>query len=225
MQPGSVIGPGGQEPPAQPETNAPQPPVESPQPPVEVPQEVESPPSPEPAPEVPKAEWEFHEEAPSADTKNPATHEPVSWTASEYVAHDKSLGWYLTLGLVIVGAAVVVYLLTKELISSVVIVIMGIAFGAFAARKPQELEYLLDNNGLKVGNRLYPYTQFKSFNVLEEESIHSIMLIPLQRFMPPLSVYYAPEDEDKIADALSSYLPFQERKPDVVDRVMRRVRF
>jgi hypothetical protein len=224
MQPGSVIGPGGQEPPAQPETDLPQPPVES-QPPVEAAQSPEPAPSLEPAQEAPKAEWEFHDEAPTADAQKPANHEPVSWTASEYIAHDKSLGWYVTLGLAIVGAAVVVYLLTKELISSVVIVIMGIAFGAFAARKPQELEYLLDSNGLKVGNRLYPYNQFKSFNVLDEESIHSIMLMPMQRFMPPLSVYYAPEDEDKIADALSSYLPFQERKPDVVDRVMRRVRF
>ena len=102
---------------------------------------------------------------------------------------------------------------------------MGAAFGAFAARKPQELKYRLDNSALHVGDRSYLYSQFKSFTVIEEGLIHSIMLMPLQRFMPPLSVYYAPEDEDKISEALSSYLPYEDRKQDFIDKLMRKVRF
>jgi hypothetical protein len=177
-------------------------------------------------PAEPDSQWQFRDEE-SADSQPaaPAQHDPVEWTASEYIAHDKGLGWYVLLGLAIVAFALVVYLVTDEMISSVVIVVMGLAFGAFAARQPRELHYSLDNNALHVGERSYGYGQFKSFTIVDEGPIHSIMLMPLQRFMPPLSVYYAPEDEDKIANALSSYLPYEDRKQDVVDRIMRKVRF
>jgi hypothetical protein len=225
MQPGEVIGPGGQ-PPEEPKqpiseesvqvSNEPAPDTSTDAPMLEQDQQSEE----------PASQWQFRDEgSPESQPTVPERHDPVEWTASEYIAHEKGLSWYVLLGLAIVAFAAIVYGVTGELISSVVIVVMGIAFGAFAARQPQELNYSLDNDALHVGGRSYGYSQFKSFTIVDEGPIHSIMLMPLQRFMPPLSVYYAPEDEDKIANALSSYLPYEDRKQDVVDRIMRKVRF
>ncbi|MBA3758552.1 hypothetical protein H0X10_02890 [Candidatus Saccharibacteria bacterium] len=246
MQPGDTIDPGSQksDDPTQPQTvvqidhaqqapATPFPQPESPAQPTE--QSVSQSSNPEPTPETekesappePKSQWQFNaeEDSDTASVTSTATHDPVEWTASEYIAHEKGANWYFILGAVVIIFAVFVYLLTQELVSTVVIIIMGAAFGAFAMRKPQELKYRLDNNALHVGARSYLYSQFKSFTVVEEGVIHSIMLMPLQRFMPPLSVYYAPEDEDKIAEALSSYLPYEDRKQDFVDKLMRRIRF
>jgi hypothetical protein len=225
MQPGEVIGPGGQ-PPEEPKqpiseesvqvSNEPAPDTSTDAPMLEQDQQSEE----------PASQWQFRDEgSPESQPTVPERLDPVDWTASEYIAHEKGLSWYVLLGLAIVAFAAIVYGVTGELISSVVIVVMGIAFGAFAARQPQELNYSLDNDALHVGGRSYGYSQFKSFTIVDEGPIHSIMLMPLQRFMPPLSVYYAPEDEDKIANALSSYLPYEDRKQDVVDRIMRKVRF
>ena len=225
MQPGEVIGPGGQ-PPEEPKQPISEESVrDSNESVADVsPAATESERS-QPA-EEPASQWQFRdEESPENQSTAPRQHDPVEWTASEYIAHEKGLSWYVLLGLAIVAFAAVVYGVTGELISSIVIVVMGIAFGAFAARQPQELNYSLDNDALHVGGRSYGYGQFKSFTIVDEGPIHSIMLMPLQRFMPPLSVYYAPEDEDKIANALSSYLPYEDRKQDVVDRIMRKVRF
>jgi len=174
----------------------------------------------------PQAGWQFsNEDAPNTPVPNVKQHDPVSWTASEYIAHEKSAGWYAMLGLVIAAATALVYLVTREVVSSAVIAIMGMAFGAFAARKPQELDYVLDNKALHIGPRSYTYDHFKSFTVIEEGVLHSIMLMPLQRFMPPLSVYYDPGDETKIVEALQSYLPYMDRKQDYIDKFMRKVRF
>ena len=227
MQPGDTITPG---------TKPPEPPDN--QPPAEVPETLPAEQTPAPAvesveppetpkePDAPESQWQFNnEESPAPENSAPMQHDPVNWTASEYIAHEKSAGWYMLLALAVVAFAAAVYFVTKELVSSVVIVIMGAAFGAFAARKPQELEYSLDNSALHVGGRSYSYAQFKSFTIVDEGPIHSIMLMPLQRFMPPLSVYYGPEDEDKIANALSSYLPYEDRKQDYIDKFMRKVRF
>lgn len=230
MQPGDTINPGGR-PTETPEAVEVQPIEAVPAPAPIAPAESEPTPTVEPAPlaEAPKAsdnQWQLDEEDTTpAGRPAPPQYEPVNWTASEYIAHEKNVSWYLLLGVAVLGFSVVVFLLTKELVSSVVIVIMGTAFGAFAARKPQELNYSLDNTALHVGPRSYTYAQFKSFTMIDEGAIHSIMLMPLQRFMPPLSVYYAPEDEDKISKALSSYLPYEDRKQDYVDRIMRKVRF
>lgn len=218
MQPGEVVGPGGR-PPEQPEKPAEEGALNAPV------SQASADEAPKPV-EEPSSQWQFRDEESDEVAASPqSSHETVEWTASEYVAHEKSPGWYLLLSLAVLGFAAAVYFITDELVSSIVIIIMGIAFGAFAARQPQELHYTLDNTALHVGNRSYGYGQFKSFTIVDEGPIHSIMLTPLQRFMPPLSVYFAPEDEDKIADALSSYLPYEERRQDIVDRIMRKVRF
>jgi len=217
MQPGEVVGPGGQlpdEPKEQiPQEQSPAPDIQA----VPVAQQEQQPPG----------EWQFTDDAASNEAGDPArqAHEPVSWSASEYIAHDKNANWYIVLGLAVVLFAGLVYLLTRELISSVVIIIMGVAFGGFAARKPQELTYVLDNNALHVGNKSFSYGQFKSFTVIQDEAVHSITLMPLQRFMPPLSIYFDPSDEEKIVTALSGYIPYEDRKQDFVDRIMRKVRF
>lgn len=225
MNPGEVIGPGGK-PPEEPEQPVSEEPTQTQTDNINAVPSSPTEPAADHTANEPSAQWQFRdEESTGSGSVSASKHDPVEWTASEYIAHEKGLNWYALLGLAIVAFAAVVYGLTGELISSAVIVVMGIAFGAFAARQPQELHYSLDSNALHVGPRSYGYGQFKSFTIVEEGPIHSIILMPLQRFMPPLSVYYAPEDEDKIADALSAYLPYEDRKQDFVDRLMRRVRF
>lgn len=221
MKPGDVVGPGEkpeenvQVPAAQPAVSAPAVAPESPVQPTN------------PTPPTDRTVNSLEQESASANQTVPTapSQETVIWTASEYIAHDKSGGWYVLLGLAAVGIAGLVFVITREVVSTVVILVMGLAFGAFAARKPQELTYELGSSALRIGQKTYSYNHFKSFSIIEEGAVHSIMLMPLPRFMPPLSIYYDPQDEDKITNALSHYLPYVDRKQDAVDRLMRRVRF
>ena len=63
------------------------------------------------------------------------------------------------------------------------------------------------------------------FLVIQEGGVESIWFTPLKRFMPMVSIYFDPEDGDKIADILSEFLPFENRELDPVDRLMHRIRF
>ncbi len=63
------------------------------------------------------------------------------------------------------------------------------------------------------------------FSITRDGAINAVVLAPVQRFSTVLTVYYEPQDEDKIIDILGNYLPFSEAKPDAVDSLMRRVRF
>lgn len=177
--------------------------------------------------------WQFHNDEdpngaqadPSAPTAAAAPSTHVEWTASEFVAHQKGAGWYLLLAIIAGVAAAAIYLLTGDMVAAGVILFAALAFGIFAARKPRVLRYRVDSDGLHIEDKLYHYGNFKSFAVIEEDAIHSVTLLPMKRFMPALSVYYAPEDESKIVDALADYLPLQPAQNDLIDRLMRKIRF
>lgn len=154
-----------------------------------------------------------------------AAPSPVDWTASEYVYHAKGPGWFLLLA----GGALVllalIYLLIRDVVAVVLLAVAGIAFGVFANRKPRVLAYRVDEHGITVGQKHYPFTDFKSFSVAQDGPLHTVSFMPLRRFMPPLSIYYDPQDEDAILDVIAASLPFDRRPADPIDRLMSKLHF
>lgn len=155
---------------------------------------------------------------------SPAAKDSVSWTASEYIDHTHGASWYAVLLLATVGIAATIYFLTKDYFASGVTVVVGAIVGVFASRKPRQITYEISSSGIKVGEKMYSFSQFKSFTVLREGILTSVNLMPLKKFMPPISAYFEPKDEERITNALGNYLPYEERKMDSVDRLTRRLR-
>lgn len=149
----------------------------------------------------------------------------ISWTASEFIAHHKSPGWYLALaGAAIIGA-LLVWFLVHDTISVAAVLVAALFFGVFAARKPRQLQYRLDNNSLSIGERRFPYQSFRSFAVVPEGAFNSIEFLPLKRFSPLTTIYYDPADEAKIVALLADRLPLEHRQKSLIDRLMWRIRF
>lgn len=206
-QPGVVITPGTptQEPPAPPAEPAapdPEPPV---QPPI-----LEEPAAPPPAAPT-EAEAEI------AGT--------VTWTAPEFVAHDKSAVWYLGLAIVAVAFAALIYLLTKDVVSTVVIIVVAMIFGIYGRHKPRQISYRLDPTGITIGAKFHGYDEFKSFSAKPEIGLFSLTFTPLKRFAPFTTIYYSEQEEEKIMAVLGARLPYEEPRRDAVDSLMRRIRF
>jgi hypothetical protein len=149
----------------------------------------------------------------------------ISWTASEFIEHPKTAMWYVICGFGSAIVIAVIYLVTRDVFSIISLSLLVVVFMIFAARKPRTLQYQLNSKGIQAGERFYSLGQFKSFSVIDEGAIHSIAFTPLKRFMPVFTIYFSPEDENKIVDFLSAHLPYQERQQDPVDRLMRSIRF
>lgn len=149
----------------------------------------------------------------------------ISWTASEFIAHHKSTGWYVALIGAAIFIAALVWLLTKDKVSAAVVVVGALLLAVYGARQPRQLDYRLDQQGLTVGPRHFSYHAFRSFAIMPEGAFNSIVFMPLKRFSPLTTIYYAPEDEEKIVSLLSERLPMEQRKKDMVDRLMWRIRF
>lgn len=179
-------------------------------------------------PESADAAWQYKGDAGASAAPQTfvTTQTPeISWTASEYISHDKGSGWFGIVVLVGVLLAGVIYLFTREWISSVAVGIGVLLFAVYGIRPPQTLEYAVDSRGIHIGARSYPYAKFRSFSVLEDDALHSIMLMPMKRFDLPITLYFEPADEQQIANVIGGHLPHEDRKTPPVDRLMSKIRF
>jgi hypothetical protein len=151
--------------------------------------------------------------------------EPITWTASEFIAHPKAAIWYIEVGAVGLVLALLILFLTHDTISSIVVIVATIVFAAYAARQPRQLQYSLDGESLHIAAHTYALTQFRSFAVVPEGAFSSVVFYPLKRFAPLVIIYFAPDDETKIYGLLADRLPITEHNHDPVDRFLKRIRF
>jgi len=147
----------------------------------------------------------------------------IQWTASEFIAHEKSPTWYLSL--IGTGAVLAIFsqLVAHDPITTVAVVLITILFVFAASHKPRTLPYRIDDTGITIGNKTYLYGQFKSFGIVQEGAFSNITLVPLKRFGQPLSIYYPPEEEGKIVDVLSAYMPASQVRLDFIDRLLKSI--
>lgn len=185
----------------------------------------QTPPAPLPvtAPEQAAAAWQNAQNDEISD--QPIGIAPIEWTASEFVDNEKSSNWFMSLAIGTAVLVAVTYLITRELLTSVAIIIASALFGVTAKRKPRTQHYQIDQEGVSIGGKSYPYTAFRSFSVFEDGHFSSIQLTPLKRFALPTTLYFPPENGEQIVETLGSYLPHENRNHDPVDRLMHKLRF
>jgi hypothetical protein len=152
------------------------------------------------------------------------TSQELSWTASEFIEHKKNAGWYIILGLISAGLTAVAFIFA-DIFTAVIVLLSAALFGYIASKKPRELPYLINSEGVRVDKKLYRYSNFKSFSIIQEEGIQSVWFMPMQRFAPGLSIYFSPEEGQKIVNLLGTFIPYEERKLAPIDQLMHRLRF
>lgn len=155
----------------------------------------------------------------------PPVEESISWSASEFLHHEKSAVWYLSASAVIVLISALSYLLIGDLISPIAVIILGALLLVGAGRKPRSVEFTVDSRGIVAGNKEYIYDDFQSFAVIQEDQIESVVLYPQKRFAPEINMYFPPDEGQKIFDILSRYLPFEQREKDRIDKFLHKIRF
>jgi hypothetical protein len=219
-QPGQLIVPHSSSEDPRPPQPQQQPPAGAPVPdrPTEAPEPT---PAPSPAPE----QIQTPEPVSNLGTATDPALQDIAWEAAEFVDHHKDARWYGALAVAGVIGAVLAYILTKDKISTATVALVLFGFGLFAARKPRIQTYNLSLQGIQIGPKQYGLHDFKAFSVAQEGDVSNVILSPLKRFMPQLIICVAPEVEDRVFEFLTLSLPFERRRPDMVDSLMRRIRF
>lgn len=197
----------------------PQPTQVAPEAPQQTPQPMQQPMQP-----VPEAPQQMPEPLEQPEMQQ-APQDHIEWQASEFMHHEKNIGWFILLFMATTLIMAVLYLILRDILSVIVIALMAIALGVFANRKPRTLTYIINNQGLSVGDKNYAYDSFRSFSVMDDGAMETIVVDPIQKFMPPITIYCAPDDIEKIVNVLTYYLPHEDKQLDWVDRFAKRIRF
>jgi len=150
---------------------------------------------------------------------------PVHWSANEYTNDDKNSLWFVIFAIVVLALIAVDFLLLKSYTFSVLVIVMAIAVIVFATRPPRQINYTLSGaQGLYIGEKLYHFSEFKSFGLIQDHNQHSIMLMPTKRFSLSVSVYFPEEAGERIIDILGARLPMENLKLDIIDIIVKKLR-
>jgi hypothetical protein len=114
------------------------------------------------------------------------------WSALEYEEKERSQDWFWALGIIIVTSSIA-SIIFESYFFAVLLILGGLLLGFFAAKKPDLITYELNDNGLKIGSRLYPYENIKAFWLQADftpgSDVKPIFFIHSERaFMPILSI-------------------------------------
>ena len=143
----------------------------------------------------------------------------ITWQAEEYIVPGRNTWWYI--GLFVVGAglsALSIYLQWWTFLVLIILCIITILTSRI--KPPRKINYILTKDGLKEGERLHPYSEFKAFGILKEGNHYSAILIPKKRFSLSVKVYFPEGSGEAIVDALGARLPMQEVKLDFLDKIV-----
>ncbi|MGB4762620.1 MAG: hypothetical protein WBP12_04685 [Candidatus Saccharimonas sp.] len=158
---------------------------------------------------------------PDVDTGDDAL---LRWHATEYIHHDRTMLWYVILGVVVVAFIALALLVFHSITFAILIPVMLIALVVYVRRPPSVLNYILSRKGLHVNDKLYTYDQFKAFGVVSHDGLHSVVLIPRKRFQVSQTIYFPEEAGESLVDMLASRLPMQEVEPDAIDKLLKKLR-
>src|SRR5258706_15804151 len=95
--------------------------------------------------------------------------EKLEWSALEYEERERSPDWFWALGIIVATSSIAAIIFGNYFFAALLI-LSGVLLGFFAIKKPDLVTYELNNKGLKIRNRLYPYENIKSFWVQVDRS-------------------------------------------------------
>ena len=145
--------------------------------------------------------------------------QPISWQAEEYVVREHNAGWYF--GLIIITAGLIALSVWLKWWTFLILVVLSVVTILISnLRPPRKIQYSLDNDGLKEGDRLHKFEDFKAFGILKEGNNFSAILIPKKRFGLSVKVYFPGDSGEAIVDALGARLPMEQVKLDFLDKIV-----
>lgn len=145
----------------------------------------------------------------------------LEWTALEHDHRDHQSDWYWSVG-IIAGAIMVASIMLGNVLFAVVVLIGTSALVLQTMKQPREITFALTERGVRIENKMYPYSTLESFWTTED----AVLIIKSNKtFMPHIVIPFYPEDETLIREILLQVLDEVEQYESLGDVIMHRLGF
>lgn len=150
--------------------------------------------------------------------------EPFSWQAPEGVQAPRGTVWYIIFAITALGLMALAIFVFKSITFAILLAIIVVAVLVLSNKAPQMINYGISPKGIYIGDKLYDFSEFRAFGVIQEPGRMSIIVLPVKRFSTGLTLYFGEEDGERIVDMLGARLPIEEVKPDALEKLIRIIR-
>lgn len=134
----------------------------------------------------------------------------MEWETLEHSYSKKTNDWYASV-ILIAGALVAVEFLFNNFLLITLTIVATFALLVLAVRRPELIHVEVRNNGIRVGNTLYPYVSLDGFTIARYHEEERLLLESNRHFMPLIVIPVADTiHPDDLRDLLAQYLPEKE---------------
>ena len=145
---------------------------------------------------------------------------PINWQAYEYHHEPKSVDWFWAVAIIAL-CVTILSILYSDILFAIVVLIGTATLCIYAVRPPELVRFELNEKGVVIEDKMYPYATLESFWVEEAAYPHPKLLIKSKKFIMPLIVI--PIDEvhpEDVRQYLLPYLPEVEHFEPVSQKIM-----
>lgn len=149
----------------------------------------------------------------------------IMWEAYEHHHSEKKSDWYWILGIITLASAIASILLGNTLLG-LLIFVAGSVVALLAARPPKIVSYAVTQRGLRLDDKLYPYTTLESFYIDEDNQLGPQLFVKSEKMFMPLLILPLPEDVvDEIEDIIEQRLPREHIEEPFAHKLLEFVQF
>ncbi|MHB1316742.1 MAG: hypothetical protein ACYCZW_02700 [Minisyncoccota bacterium] len=130
----------------------------------------------------------------------------ISWKAPAHIHTEKSSDWYWIVGIISFTLAVISILL-GNILFAVLIIVSTFTLTLYSTKPPAIIRMELIQNGIKIDNLVYLYTNIESFWIEEQELVPRILFKMNRKLAPYVVVLTGDANVDEVRDELLVHLP------------------
>lgn len=153
------------------------------------------------------------------ETASAASVREVTWRAAEYEYVEKNVIWYLGVG--VAGFILVLLALwQKNFFFAVFIAIAAAVLIAMGRKRPQVVEFMVNEEGVMIGKRFFLFEQFQSFSLRERpERLHELVLVKKTAVAPFIKIPVDARAAAQMRELLTTKLPEAEYQESLLDLI------
>ena len=129
----------------------------------------------------------------------------AEWTVPEFIKYKRTLGWFIIAG----GLAVILLvhaLATRNFLFAIIILIITAIVYLHERRQPDDIEFMILEGGVVLGDKYYPYKELTGFWLIYEPPVKLLYLGVNQTLRKELPIHLENQNPLVIRKLLLNYV-------------------
>lgn len=149
----------------------------------------------------------------------------VSWEAPEYQHIDRGSDWYWALS-IIAGCGAIAAFFFGNFLFAILILVAAATITLQTRRAPEDIPFMVGSRGVRVGERLFTYSNLESYRIDDENEQYPQLLLKSKQFHMPLIVIPIPEERvHDIEELVRDRLPEEDLEESVAHKLLELIGF